>query len=163
MACRGVFFALSDEQSAALLRAKTDQAVLEVIEEVEEAWDEDNLVECDKAWDALHRALTDGRLLWANGSYPLNQVVLGSTSLHEGDTYLVSYVPANAVADVAAALEGVSIEWFRKRYHDVVPRDYAPDYGDQDLEYTWSWFEGVRELYLKAAERKRAVVFTVDQ
>jgi hypothetical protein len=27
----------------------------------------------------------------------------------------------------------------------------------------WGWFETVRALYIKAAERGRAVIFTVDQ
>jgi hypothetical protein len=32
------------------------------IEAIEEAWDLDHLAESDKAWDAIHRCLTDGQL-----------------------------------------------------------------------------------------------------
>ena len=34
-----------------------------VQEEIEEPWDEEWLLEMDKAWDAIHRCLTDGRLV----------------------------------------------------------------------------------------------------
>ena len=49
------------------------------------------------------------------------------------------------------------------RYRTLVPNDYAPEYGDEDLEYTWEWFQSVRELYRKAAERGRFALFKVDQ
>ncbi len=163
MACRGVFFAITDEQAAGLLAADGDDALMAVVEAIEDAWDKDNLAECDKSWDALHRALTDGQLEYGNGEYPLSHCVLGPKQLHEGDDYIVSYVSPDQVRDVAAALKPVTEEWFRERYRKAVPRDYAPEYGEEDLQYTWEWFRSVRELYEKAAERGRAVVFTVDQ
>jgi hypothetical protein len=64
---------------------------------------------------------------------------------------------------VAAALKGVTEDWFRQQYRTIVPRDYSPEYSEQDLDYTWEWFKGMRELYAKAADRGRAVIFTVDQ
>lgn len=163
MACRGVFFAISDEQAAALLAADGDESLMAVIEAIEEDWDEDNLAECDKSWDALHRAFTDGRLEYGNGEYPLSHCVLGPRQLHEGDDYIVSYVSPDQVRDVAAALQPLTEEWFQARYQSIVPKDYAPEYGVEDQQYTWDWFQGVRELYTKAAERCRSVVFTVDQ
>ena len=163
MACRGVFFALTDEQAATLLAAEGDEAVLVAVEAIEEAWDKDNLAACDKSWDALHRLLTDGELECGNGSYPWSHVVLGPKQLHEADDYFVSFVSPEQVRDVAAALTPVTREWFAERYRTVVPSDYASEYGDEDLDYTWSWFQGVRDLYAKAAERGQAVVFTVDQ
>jgi hypothetical protein len=30
-------------------------------------------------------------------------------------------------------------------------------------DYTWHWFEQVRDFYRKAAAANRAVIFTVDQ
>jgi len=135
-----------------------------VIEAIEEAWwDEDNLVECDKAWDAMHRCLTDGQLEYGNGPDPLNHCVLGPQQLHQDGSYIISFVPAEKVRQVAPALKGVTEEWFRNQYRTIVPKDYAPEYGEEDLDYTWGWFEGVQELYAKAAERGRAVIFTVDQ
>lgn len=163
MACRGVYFAITDVQAAALLAADGDDSLMAVIEAIEEPWDEDNLAECDKSWDALHRALTDGRLEYGNGEYPLSHCVLGPRQLHEGDDYIVSYVAPDQVQDVAAALQPLTEEWFQTRYRAVVPEDYAPEYGAEDQQYTWDWFQGVRELYAKAAKRGRSVIFTVDQ
>ena len=163
MACRGVFFAITPEQADALLAADRDHDVITQIESIEQAWDEDNLAECDKAWDAMHRCLTDGRLECGNGPEPLNHCVLGPRQLHKGDSYIVSLVSAEKVRELAAALEGISEGWFRQQYRTVVPKDYAPEYGEQDLDYTWDWFQGVRELYTKAAARGRPVVFSVDQ
>ena len=61
------------------------------------------------------------------------------------------------------ALASTDDATMRQRYQQLVPRDYAAEYGDEDREYTWEWFQSVRELYCKAAERGRFVLFTVDQ
>jgi hypothetical protein len=39
--------------------------------------------ESDKAWDAMHCALTDGRITWDNCFNPLNHVVLGDEFHYE--------------------------------------------------------------------------------
>jgi len=163
MKCRGVLFAITPGQANALLAANSDDSVVALIETVEETWDEDNLAECDYAWDAMHRCLTDGRLECGNGSDPLNHCILGPQQLHQGDSYIVSLVSDEKVREVAAALKDITEEWFRQQYRTIVPRDYAPDYGEHDLDYTWDRLRGVRELYTKAAQRGRAVIFTVDQ
>ena len=163
MACRGVHFAITVEQAEALSAAAGDEALMGLIEEIEEVWDTENLAESDKAWDAMHRCLTDGQLEYGNGPYPLSHCILGPRQLHERDDYIVSLVSPQEVADVAKALEKLSPGWFRDQYLNVVPRDYAAEYGPEDLEYTWSWFQGVRDLYRKAAGSGRAIIFTVDQ
>jgi hypothetical protein len=163
MAARGVFFAITSEQAAAFEAAPDDDAVMGLVEEVEETWDDDNLVECDKAWDAMHRLLTDGALEFGNGSEPLCHCVIGPNQLHEGDDYIVSLVPPDKVKTIARALADITETSFTERYRTIVPRDYAPEYGDEDREYTWENFQGVRDLYRKAAERDRFILFTVDQ
>ncbi len=163
MAGRGVFFAITSEKAASFRDASDDDALIELVEEIEEAWDDDNLAECDKAWDAMHRLLTDGALEFGNGSEPLCHCVLGPDQLHDGDDYIVSLVPPDRVKAVSKALTDITEAWFTGRYRTVVPHDYAPEYGDEDREYTWEYFQAVRELYRKAAERDRFVLFTVDQ
>ena len=113
--------------------------------------------------DAMHRALTDGALEFGNGPDPLCYCVLGPDQLHQGDDYIVSLVSPEKVKEVAAALAGFTEAAFTERYRTIVPRDYAPEYGDEDRAYTWDNFQDVRELYRKAAERNRFVLFTVDQ
>lgn len=69
MACRGVHFAIDNKAYEKLLTAGSDDAVIEIVqEEIEEEWDEKWLRETDKAWDAIHRCLTDGKLEWDSGS-----------------------------------------------------------------------------------------------
>ncbi len=164
MPCRGVFFAITPEQAAEFQKsAGDDDHLMELVEAIEKDWDEAHLAECDKAWDAMHRALTDGELQYGNGAYPLNHCVLSPRQLYRGDDYIVSLVTPEEVRDVAPALQELTKEWFDGRYRTVVPADYAREYGDDDREYTWSWFEAVRDLYSAAAREGRAVVFTVDQ
>ena len=164
MAGRGVLFALSAEEAAALLAADGDEdAVMEVIEEIEERWDEDRLTETDKAWDAIHRALTDGQLGWANGSAPLNLTILGGRRLSTPDHYIAVYKTAADVVAVAEALKGIDEVGIRERYERIVPADYAPEYGDEDAAYTAEWYGSVRTFYISAAERELPVAFTTDQ
>lgn len=161
MTARGVHFAISMEQAQALEAAEDDDALMELIGEIEEAWE--NLAESDKAWDAMHRALTDGELEYGNGPEPLNHCVLGPRQLHEGDDYIVSLVLPEEVRAVASALTAIDAAAFRERYTRLVPKDYAPEYGDEDREYTCANYADVRALYLRAAEQGLAVVFSVDQ
>lgn len=92
MGCRGVLFAISDVTVAALLAAKSDEDLMEIVESIEEDWDEQFTAETDKAWDAMHRALSDGSLNPEGGSSPLNRAVLGGKHLHQGDEYIVALV-----------------------------------------------------------------------
>jgi uncharacterized protein DUF1877 len=120
--CRGYFLAL-DEACTALVLAQhgNDDRLIETIKELDmtDAPDECGV---DKAWDGIHRCLTDGRLEWANGSFPLNAVILGGLSLHRGDRYLVSYNDPARVRAVAAALG--EVDWMPLR--DGIGRSMNP-------------------------------------
>ena len=109
MACRGVFFAITADDAAALQGAADDDALMILVEAIEEVWDRDNLAECDKSWDAMHRLLTDGILQFGNGPEPLRHCVLGPNQLHDADDYIVSLVPPVKVKEVAVAL-GLSVK-----------------------------------------------------
>lgn len=164
MGCLGVFIAIDSEQVDRLLHAADDDELLDRLESMEADLGDSNLAaDCDKSWDALHRCLTDGRLDFGNGPYPLSHVVLGPRQLHKGDDFIVSLVLPEEVTDVAAALQAISEESFRDRYWQLVPSDYCDNHGEEDLQYTWEWFQPVRDLYRVASERRLAVVFSVDQ
>jgi hypothetical protein len=163
MACRGVHFALTDEQARRLLAAEDGAAVLNLVQEIEERWDADWLAESDKAWDAVHRCLSNGTLYYDEGEYPLNRAVLGGRHLYDGDDYVVAYVASNEVKDLAAALAPLGQAELRTRYDLIDADDYNGEHGDEDFKATWENFVAIRELYKKAAAAGRAVVFTVDQ
>jgi hypothetical protein len=65
------------------------------------------------------------------------------------------------VKDVATALSKISQPWFRERYF-AIPQNEYEILSEDDFQYTWEWFEEVRQLYEKASTENRAVIFTVD-
>ena len=165
MACRGVHFAITTEEAERLKGASGDDVeVLHLVQdEIEQAWDEEHLCETDKAWDAIHRCLTNGTLRSDRDSYPLNLCILGGQQLHRGESYIISLVTPDEVGRVAAALRPLTKDWLRARYFAMDPKDYGLNLDDQDFEYTWEYFEGVRDFYQKAASEGRWVIFSVDQ
>jgi hypothetical protein len=163
MAARGVHFAITLAQEKALLAAKSDRKLMELVEDIEETWEEPFVCETDKAWDAIHRCLTDGTLLYVSGEYPLNHCICGGRQLCRGRNYTVSYVSAPQVKDVAKALPKITKAWMRQRYDRLDPEEYDEvEMGDEDFNYTWENFLDLRRFYVKAAEAERAAIFTVD-
>lgn len=164
MACRGVHFAISESQYQRLISAKSDEALIEIIQEdIEEKWDKEWLHETDKAWDAIHRCLTDGKLEWENGEFPLKAAIVGGELLHKGDDYIVSVVSPDKVLSVAEALQDVGEAELKNGYDKIEQSDYDGEIGKEDFEYTLDWFKGLPDLFSRAANAGRAVVFSVDQ
>ncbi len=163
MSCLGVHFALNAADTAALLAAGDNEAVLGFIEALEEKWDEEWLSQTDKAWDAMHRCLSNGTIYYDEGDYPLNRAILGGKHLYDGDDYVVAYIALNEVKDVSAAMAPMTEKDLRKRYDAIDSDDYDGEHGDKDFEYTWQNFLTLREFFKKAAGADRSVVFTVDQ
>ncbi|GAB3864195.1 YfbM family protein [Micromonospora andamanensis] len=158
----GVHFAITPEQERSLLAAADDgdsDAVDELIEEIEESWAEDGLkVDTDKAWDAIHRCLTDGTLEPDGGEYPFSHAVLGGRRLH--DEYVLVYLTVDEARDVAAALQSVDRRQLRQRFDAIDDPDYRGALDDADFDYTWDNLVEVRAFYQRAAAAGLAVVFT---
>jgi hypothetical protein len=159
---RGVHFALSADRANALLKATSDRGRIKILEEIEEAWEEPFVCETDKAWEWIHRSLTDGELLYDNGTYPLNHCICGGKQLYRGDDYTISFVSAQRVAEVAAALQLVTKPWMREKYDAIDPEHYEFALDDEDFEYLWENLVDIREFYARAAKAERAVIFTAD-
>ncbi len=162
MSARGVHFAVTTGQARSLLAAKSDRKLMALVEAIEESWEEPFVMESDKAWDAIHRCLTDGSLLYQSGEYPLNHCICGGRQLFRGRDYTVSFVSAPQVKDVALALQKVTKAWLRKRYSLIDPDDYEFEPGEEDFAFVWGNLLEVRKFYKKAAAAGRAVIFTVD-
>lgn len=170
MGCRGVYFALDAGQVQRLLAAGTDEERMAVLEEFEmlDVWEEPGDFGTDKAWDAIHRCLTDGTLMACDEEgkaedYPLSHAVLGGRFLLEGDGYIIALVAPQQVKDVAEALARVDQAWLRGRYDALDFPDYQGVKSEEDFDYTWANFAGLPEFYAGAAARDKAVIFTVDQ
>jgi hypothetical protein len=78
MARLGVHFALTETEVSELSSFSDEQRRLSHLQEsIEERYFADQkqfVAESDKAWDAMHRALSDGKLTWTGGQFPLNHV-----------------------------------------------------------------------------------------
>jgi hypothetical protein len=162
MASRGVHFAITSDQVAAFLTADGDEAVLALRAQIEAAWDEENLAESDKAWELLHRCLTNGTLEYGGGEYPLSHCILGPRQLLEEDGDIICLVQTDEVPDVANALGAISADAFSQRFAELMPKARAPDDASADEQDAWSHLQKVRALFEKAAARRRAVLFTVE-
>lgn len=166
MSCLGVHFAITPDEALRLRSIPDEQDRLNFVENLEAMYFDqapELKAESDRSWDAMHRALTDGELLWDGGSYPLNHVVLAGESLYTGSDYIASLKNPDQVHDIAAALAVIDGEAFRRRYFAINPETYDGELSEEDFGYTWSWFEGVRELYAMAEKSGRYVLFTADQ
>jgi hypothetical protein len=164
MACRGVHFAIEEEAAVRLLGATDDEAVLEIIqEEIEETWDEAWLYESDKAWDAIHRCLSDGTLDPDAGNYPLRLAVLNGRQLYQETDYIISLLTPSEVSDVAGALLQMDEISFKAGYDAIDEQDYGCPKDTEDWLHTWEYFQGLIPFFQKAAQAGRYVVFSVDQ
>jgi hypothetical protein len=168
MGCLGLHTALNAETVNRLRAFPTDVERLEYFrDDIEDAYFTNHpewIAETDKAWDAIHRALTDGKLGWDNGNYPLNHVILGGELLYTADDFIMSLKTPDQVRDISTALKEVTQDRFRKGYDAIDAESYyALIASNDDYEYTWTWFQSLREFYDRAAKAGRHVLFTADQ
>jgi Domain of unknown function (DUF1877) len=170
MACRGMFFALTREEDAKLLAAGDDDGVISIVtEELCSRGDEEWSAGMDKSWDAIHRCLGDGTLSSRQPGVPA-KAVLGGRQLCRGSHWIVSHLTAEEVAAVSQAIASMDKATFRQRYFGLKRKflcfhfsDYEGPIGEDDFEYSWSYFEDMRAFYDKAASAKRSMIFEVDQ
>src|SRR5262249_28959559 len=147
MGCLGVHFALTEDQSDALwdrYLEEDDEAVLEVVHEIEEQTDPSHRQETDKAWDAIHRVLSDGTLESLKGEWPLKGAVLGGEHLYFQSDWIVVFVAEDEVKEISTALDAVTRDWFAARFATIREKGYYGTADAQDLDYTWHWFEKMR-------------------
>ncbi|WP_086819343.1 YfbM family protein [Allokutzneria sp. NRRL B-24872] len=160
MACRGYFLAL-DEPRIALVLAQDgdDEGLIEVITELD-APDECGV---DKAWDGIHRCLTEGRLGSEDGTYPLNAVVLGGLPLYQGDDYVISYNTPAEVREVADALTELDLQPFTAKYWALDPDEYGAVVDEGGLTYLTQYLREITAFYQRAAKAGWASLFVADQ
>lgn len=166
MGCLGVHFALSEDESDALwdrYEAEDDDGVLELVQVIEERAQKSHRQETDKAWDAIHRVLSDGTLDPQKGEWPLKGAVLGGEHFYFRDDWIVVFVGDDEVKEISTALEGVTRDWFAARFATLRGKGYYGSADAEDLEYTWHWFEKMRDFYRRTAKEGRAILFSADQ
>ncbi len=166
MSGRGVLFAIDDEELAKLGEASSDEEVRALVGAIEERWQ--NACELDKAWDAIQRALSGGKLvlpgrLEAESERPsvLSKAVLGGAVLLDSEDAIVSAKAPDEVQAIARALSSWDRARFRAAYYRIDREEYG-DLDEEDFEYCLAWFERMVGFYGEAAAAERAVVFSAD-
>ena len=167
MSCLGVLFSLDAIEVEKLKSFDTDEARLDYLqEEIETLYFKEfpeRIAELDKSWDALHRCLTDGKLLYTNGVYPLSHVILGGEILYYSGDYIMTLKTPLQVKDIAMAIERLTEADFQAGYNLIDTDDYGFALTEDDFGYTWAWFEGSKDFWQLAKSEGRFVLFTVDQ
>lgn len=167
MSCLGVLFSLDNQTVDKLKSFESDEDRLNYLQmEIEEVYFDkfpDKICELDKAWDAIHRTLTDGKLEWSNGGYPLNHVILGGEILYFGQDYIMSLKTPDQVKDIFKGLAQVTKETFRNNYFKIDKDSYGFDTTEEDFDYTWEWFSQSVAFWKLASGEERYVLFTADQ
>ena len=170
MGCLGVHFAV-EEAEVMKLKSFDDESerVEYFINDFEETHmareNKDWYQETDKAWDGIHRSLTDGRFRDGNGTYPLNCVILGGEDISVEDDYIIFVKSPSHVREIAAGLEGFTKQRLRKGYSQITEAncDWYLQVGENDFMYTWSWFEELCKFYQRAAAANKYVIFSASQ
>jgi uncharacterized protein DUF1877 len=161
MSCLGVHFSIPADHGGPLWDG--DDAARAFVAELEETWDTDYLQQTDKAWDPIHRCLTDGTFGWCPEAWPLNGAILGDDPLYTRDDYIIQHLTATEVVEVADALDPLTQEWFRARFLGLPGHGYQDATDEDAFDYTWYWFERMRAFFRKTADEGRAMLFTADQ
>jgi Domain of unknown function (DUF1877) len=175
MAGRGSFIAITPEQMDQLVAIRYESD-LDTDERDVLIWEASSRMgysldctlpyslDTDKAWDAIHRCLTGDltpspRLNRGGAQGPLERCVLGGEQLIESPHYTVSLVRPEQVPEVAAALTKIDRAELRRRFYRLDPEVTDYPISEREFEYTWSGFEGLPALFVRATDEGRAVLF----
>ena len=86
----------------------------------------------------------------------------GKKILDDEGNYIIRLIAPNEVVDIAAALEPIDKKEMRERYFKHCKGAW-PEYGEEDSEYIWEYFNEVRDFFKRMAGNGRTVIFTADQ
>ncbi|MBR6102959.1 MAG: YfbM family protein [Ruminococcus sp.] len=165
----GVLFAVPGETVEHLKSLPAEERPVYISEELEELYFEDypeRTAELDKAWDAIHRALTDGSLSYDCSGWPLGGVILGGEVLYGGcedqDDYIITAKPPIMVSELAKGLETLTKAKFKRGY-DAIDSTYPEPLSKEDMEYSWEYLGDAVPFFTFAAKHGLWVLFTADQ
>ena len=133
-----------------------------------ESVDDDCFLDIDKAWHAIHFTLSGE--VWESTDDPLSKVILNSNLINDED---MGYGPAmllmpNEVKDASNALEGVSKDWFRKKFSvsNMAKNEIYPVINSEDEEeffdYVYENFKQVVVFFEKAAQLRECILFFIS-
>ena len=163
MSCLGGFRAITKEELDKLRAVPRADRVPDYLDEMETV----DIYDVDKAWDAMHRALTNSKLEYGGKNAPGCWVILGGEVLRgdqEGEEdYIVVCKAPDQVKQVDQFLQALTEEKFRELYFAIDPEEYEYPMDEEDFGYTWEYLSDSRPFWHSAAEKGLWVLFDVDQ
>ena len=163
MGCLGGLRAITKEEVVKLRNVPREDRLPDYLDEMEQA----DSCEMDKAWDAIHRALTNGKLEYGYKNSPGCLVILGGEVMRgdqpDEEDYIVVCKSPVQVQKAAQFLQGLTEEKFRELYFAIDPEEYGFDLSEDDFEYTWYYLKDSVPFWKNAAEKGLWVLFDVDQ
>ena len=163
MGCLGGFRAITKEELDKLRSVPRADRLPDYLDEMEQ----EDSCDLDKAWDAIHRALTNGKLEYGDKNSPGCWVVLGGEVLRgsqEGEEdYIVTCKNPHQVKRIYQFLQELTEEKFRELYFAIDPEEYGFELSEEDFEYTWYYLSDSIPFWKSAAEKELWVLFDVDQ
>ena len=163
MSCLGGFRAITKEELDKLRSVPRADRVPDYLDEMEQ----EDSCDLDKAWDAIHRALTNGKLEFGGKNPPGCWVILGGEALRgdrEGEEdYIVTCKNPHQAKRIYQFLQELTEEAFCKLYFAIDPEEYGFELSEEDFEYTWYYLSDSIPFWKNAAEKQLWVLFDVDQ
>jgi len=170
MAGRGGYQIMNPTQLAKFLALQTPDDRIEYWDS--ECYSEDTYFDLDKAWDAIHRCLGEyppgveffeTALIEAHGSEPLKLAILGGRpliSLDESEWWVYQIEPQQlgSLSEAMAAIDEQTLS--QKYWHHC--RGAWPEYGEEDREYTWAYFQEARDFLAKQIGTGNSVLFIAN-
>ncbi len=142
--------------------------LIDEIESLQEEIEDDEILDIDKMWDALHFILTgkDTCFLFDVGN-PLSEAVIGKTTF--SDLEFISGIDKERVKEIASALEAVdskllalSFDMKKMKEYEIYPNIWGFDEeSDKILEEILDYLEAMKVFYRKMADRNRNVLVTI--
>ncbi len=168
MSCLGVLFAVGEDIIDKMRSMPAESLPEYISEKLEELYFEEYpemTCELDKSWDAMHRALTDGKLSFdSEGTLAL--AILGGERLYfdeDHTDYIITAKSPAQVGELYKALTELTDEEFEKRYNAIPDGEYGEFKSAEDLEYTLEYLHDSLSFWRYAAEHGLWVLFTADQ
>ena len=163
MSCLGGFRAITREELDKLRAVPRADRVPDYLDEMEQ----EDSCDLDKAWDAIHRALTNGKLEYGSANAPGCWVILGGELLYgncpEESDHIITCKSPDQVQQVAQFLQTLTEEKFRELYFAIDPAEYGMTPDEDDFGFTWGYLEDSIEFWQNAAQKKLWVIFDASQ
>ena len=164
MGCLGGLRAISErERNRLLLRPRAERTV----DYLDHLMRQEDGVDLDKAWDAIHRSLSGGGLRFGNQPAPGCWVILGGEVLYgdrqgEEDYILVCKSPRQ-VRQTDRFLQSLTRKQFRSLYFAIDPAEYGMELSEEDFACAWENLADTLPFWRRAAEQQLWVLFDADQ